>query len=56
MTTPRYTWIVITPDGREIYRETGGRDAECRARGVAERVNRHAPRGEAMTQVRMIPY
>jgi hypothetical protein len=39
-----WTYIAMAPDGRELDRETGGRDAEARMRGVVDRFNRHLPR------------
>lgn len=50
-----YTWQVITPDGRIVFNETGGREAEARANGAAERFNRLLPRGAKQAKVRMFP-
>jgi hypothetical protein len=39
-----WTFIAMAPDGRELARETGGRDAEARVRAVVERFNWYLPR------------
>lgn len=50
-----WTFIALAPDGRELDRETGGRDAEARMQGVVGRFNMHVPRGGALAYVRVIP-
>ena len=50
-----YTWVVMSPDGRVLFREYGGRAAEARATGFAEAFNRHVPRGGKLAIVRMYP-
>jgi hypothetical protein len=39
-----WTFIAMAPDGRELGRESGGRDAEARMRGIVDRFNVHLPR------------
>lgn len=51
----KYYWTVISPDGRVLFSEYGGRDAEARAQGCAARFNLHVPRGSALAVVKMRP-
>ena len=50
-----WTFIALAPDGRELARETGGREAEARVGGAVERFNRDVPRGGKLAVVRMVP-
>jgi hypothetical protein len=50
-----WTYIAIAPDGRELARETGGRDAEARMQGVVGRFNMYLPRGAKLAFVRTLP-
>jgi hypothetical protein len=49
------TFIAIAPDGRELGRETGGRDAEARMQGLVARFNTLLPRGAKPAIVKVVP-
>jgi hypothetical protein len=51
----KWTYIASAPDGRELARESGGRDAEARMQGVVARFNMHLPRGAKLASVRTLP-
>lgn len=50
-----WTYIAIGPDGRELGRETGGRDAEARVRGIVSHFNSLLPRSTRPAFVTVVP-